>query len=177
MKKLIVASVAIATLVLAGCSTNPTADDKQKAQQDKILQEGTRQTGMPNIANFTERKELKAILEKRDQSNLITYMYTKNEMSGKWVFEGEAIGYPIPYSTEYTNPSYIASHMDSGYAVLPYADPNGLFSSQSTQADWIMRVDPKTGDVEPAFCEPNIYVTATKIPAYLCESWSIPAKY
>lgn len=180
MKKLfgIILSVGILGGILAGCSDiQPSADETQTAKQEKILQEGTRQTGMPNIVNFQERKELKAILEARDQANLVTYMYTQNQMDGKWVYQGEAIGFPIPYSTEYTNPSYVSDHYQGGYAILPQADPNGLFSSQSTPADWIMEINPATGKPEPTYMEPNVQVKTFKEPAYLCESYSLPKGY
>lgn len=180
MKKLIgiTLTVGILGMALAGCSdVQSTADQQQTDKQEKILEEGTRQTGMPNITNFTERKELKTILEARDQANLITYMYTQNQMDGKWVYQGETIGFPLPYSTEYTNPQYITDHYESGYAILPQADPNGLFSSQSTQADWIMAINPKTNQPEPEYMEPNVVVKMSKIPAYLCEAWSLPKNY
>lgn len=179
MKKLLMSILTVGILVgvLAGCSEESSSDQKQTDQESKMLDEATKQTGMPNIVNFQERKQLKAILEARDQANLVTYMYTQNEMDGKWVYQGEAIGFPIPYATEYTNPSYIANSYQSGYAILPQADPNGLFSSQSTSGDWIMAVNPKTGQPEPEYCEPNVVVKESKIPANLVEAWSLPQGY
>jgi hypothetical protein len=179
MKKLlgIILSVGLLGGVLAGCSATQSADDTQQMKQEKMLEQGTKETGMPTITNFQERKELKTILEARDTANLVTYMYTQSQMTGKWVYQGEAIGFPLPYSTEYTNPSYVSDHYNGGYAILPQADPNGLFSSQSTQADWIMAINPKTGKPEPMFCEPNIVVKESKIPANLCETWSLPSDY
>lgn len=179
MKKLLMTILSVGILggVLAGCSDTPSSDQKQSAQQETMLQEATKQTGMPNITNFQERKELKAILEARDTANLVTYMYTQNEMDGKWVYQGEAIGFPIPYATEYTNPSYVSSQYQSGYAILPQADPNGLFSSQNTAGDWIMAVNPKTGQPEPEYMEPNVVVKESKIPANLCEAYSLPQGY
>lgn len=180
MKKLLMTILSVGILggVLAGCSDGtPSSDQKQSAQQENMLQEATKQTGMPNITNFQERKELKSILEARDTANLVTYMYTQNEMDGKWVYQGEAIGFPIPYATEYTNPSYVADSYQSGYAILPQADPNGLFSSQNTAGDWIMAVNPKTGQPEPEYMEPNVVVKESKIPANLVEAYSLPQGY
>lgn len=181
MKKLVgvVLTGFIGLGLLAGCSESPpSADEAQHNQQEKMLEEGTKQTGMPNIVNFQERKELKSILEARDQANLVTYMYTQNQMDGKWVYQGESIGFPIPYSTEYTNPEQgVYGSYNGEYISLPQGDPNGLFSSQNTAGDWIMAVNPKTGQPEPEYMEPNVVVKESKIPANLCEAYSLPANY
>lgn len=39
---------------------------------------------------------LKEIYEMRDNPDLICYWYTKNDMSGKWVYQGECVGYVMP---------------------------------------------------------------------------------
>lgn len=164
--------------VLAGCNDQPSSDQVQSKKQEKILQEGTRQTGMPNITNFNQRKQLKGIYEEVDKADIITYLYTKNDMDGKYIYEGEALGFPIPYSTEYTNPSYISDSMSQGgYAILPQADPDGLFHSQSTQADWIMEINPADGKAYPTFMEPNVKDRLFKEPANMCEPWSLPKGY
>jgi hypothetical protein len=179
MKKLLILMLSVGVLggILGGCSETPSSDQIQQDKQEKMLQQGTKETGMPTIVNFQERKELKTILEARDTANLITYLYTQNSMDGKWVYQGEAIGFPIPYSTEYTNPTKVDNDYSSSRVTVDQADPNGLFSSQSTQADWIMAINPKTGKPEPMFCEPNIVVKESKISANLCESWSLPSDY
>lgn len=179
--KWVLGGVGIALLIgLTGCSTTSTADQKQTQQESKMLNQATSETGMPSITNFTERKELKTILELRDKANLLTYLYTQNQMDGKWVYQGEAIGFPIPYSTEYTNPNYIVpadQYGATGVAILPQADPNGLFPSGNTQADWIMKINPATGKPVPAYIEPNVYVLTYKLPANMVESWSLPKGY
>lgn len=69
------------------------SDSKQRKQQEALLDEATKQVGMPAIKNFRERKLLKDILEMRDQTGLTTYTYVFNEMQGKLVFLGETIGF------------------------------------------------------------------------------------
>ena len=53
---------------VVGCEQ--TSDEIQHDQQEKLLKEGTAQTGMPAIKNFRERKLVKDILELRDQDDL-----------------------------------------------------------------------------------------------------------
>ena len=165
MKKMILFVVA-AMLSIVGCiEEKKSSDSIQRQQQEKILAEGTAQTGMPSIKNFRERKLLKDIFELRDQSGLVTYTYLWNEMQGKKVFFCDSIGYGIPYATQYTNPQKIAdSYSQGGFAILPQADPNGLFSPASANGTWVMCKNPQSNDVKPVFIEPNVIVSPFKLP-------------
>lgn len=161
-------------LFLTACpDSKPTSDDIQAQEQEKILKEGTAQTGMPAIVNFQERKLLKLIYELRDQANLTTYTYLENmnpvpvhgvtALGGKLTFMGESIGFGIPYATEYTNPQKIQEYRTNvGYAVLPQADPNGLFSPSSAEGTWVLMKDPNDKDVHPTYVEPRIVVSTFK---------------
>ncbi|MBX4204564.1 MAG: hypothetical protein KW788_00040 [Candidatus Doudnabacteria bacterium] len=168
--KLSLAILAALTLILAGCDIPPqdarTSDQKQAAQQETILQEGTAQTGMPAIKNFRERKLMKDILEMRDQNGLVTYTYLFGENSAKVCFFGNTVGYGLPYSTQYTNPQKIAeknTFQSGSYAILPQADPNGLFSPQAAEGTWILMKDPKGTETKPVYIEPRILTTPFKL--------------
>ena len=164
MKKLILILVGVA--MLAGCDVaeNKSSDKVQQQQQEQILQESAAQTGMPAIKNFRERKLLKEIIELRDQDGLTTYTYIVAEMTGKLVFLGESIGYGIPYATQYTNPQKIADQQhQTGYAILPQADPNGLFSPSSADGTWVMLKDPNGGKVRPVLVEPRCVVSSFRL--------------
>ncbi len=152
-----------------GCIGEPTSDDIQRKDQEKILAEGTAQTGMPAIKNFRERKILKDIIELRDQTGLATYTYLWSDMQGKLVFLCNSIGYGIPYATQYTNPqklslSYYANN-GGGWVegVVPQADPNGLFSPESAEGTWVMCKDPHGKEVRPLYIEPRIIVSQFKL--------------
>jgi len=128
------------------------------------MQEAQAQTGMPAIKNFREKKILKAIYEMRDQENLTTYTYTIAEQTGKLVFVGESIGFAIPAATQFTNPQMIAERgHQSGYAVLPQADPNGLYSPASAEGSWVLMVDPESGKPRPVYFEPRVVVSPFKL--------------
>lgn len=154
-KKLGIAVLAAAILIpLAGCEES--SDSVQRVQQERILKEGSAQTGMPAISNFRERKLVKMLLEMRDQENLITYTYTYAEGSGKLSFFCQSVGYGIPYAIQYTNPQRYV-YNGSG-AVLPQADPNGLFMPDSADATWVMCRSDK-GEVKPVYVEPKVIVS------------------
>lgn len=153
---------------LAGCDNS--SDAKQRREQEVVLAEATAQTGLPAIKNFRERKLLKDILELRDQEGLVTYTYIENQLSkvvagrtalgGKLTYLGESVGYGIPYATQYTNPMK-ALRYDG--AVIPQADPNGLFSPASAEGTWILLKDPNGFYTKPIYIEPRIVVLPFKL--------------
>jgi len=155
----------LAMVVLMGCDPRQKdSDEQQRAQSERLLAEGTAQTGMPAIKNFRERKLLKDILELRDQSGLVTYTYLWNEFNGKKVFFCESIGYGIPYATQYTNPMKVTNggsapqtHIEN--VTIPQADPSGLFSPAAAEGTWVMCKDPNGKSVKPVYVEPRIIVS------------------
>lgn len=156
---------------LIGCDSQLSSDDIQRNQQEQILQEATKQTGMPAIKNFRERKILKDILELRDQDGLVTWTYTQNAYTGKFRLLGETVGYGIPYSTQYTNPEKL-QYMGSswGYHTLPQADPNGLYSPSSAEGTWVLMKDPGSSKIAPVYIEQRIIVSPFKLPAGVVEN-------
>lgn len=157
-----------------GCDEPQDSDDIQKQQSEVLLREATAQVGMPAIKNFRERKILKDIIELRDQEGLVTYTYLENmnptvvpgktALGGKLTYLGESIGYAISAATQFTNPQKIEDQLyHGGYAILPQADPNGLFSPSSAEGSWVLMRNPETGEVEPQYTEPRVAVFTYKL--------------
>ncbi len=149
--------------LLTACDRPPSSDDIQRGQQERILQEGTAQVGMPAIKNFRERKMLKDIIELRDQEGLTTYTYIWSDMQGKKIFLCNSIGYGIPYATQFTNPMKMEYQASKGVYTLPQADPNGLFSPASAEGTWVLCKDPNGTAVKPIYIEPRIIVSPFKL--------------
>lgn len=146
---------------LCGCSPVITKNsDKVMAEQTEMaMQEANAQIGMPAIKNFQERKLAKMIFELRDREDLICYAYIVNAMKGELVYIGKCLGFGLPYSVQYTNPEVIADSLyQGGYAILPQADPNGLFMPEGLSATWLMMLD-KNGEPHPVYVEPEIMVS------------------
>ena len=158
-----------------GCgNTAPSADDKERTLQEAMLKEATAQIGMPAIVNFREKKLLKEIFERRDQG-LVTYTYAYSEMMGCFTFVGETVGYPIPYTTQYTNPQKFERVGLSGggysYQTLPQADPNALFSPGSADATWSLMKDPAGKALGPIYSEPKLFASPFKMrDEVICEN-------
>ena len=149
MKKFIFIILA-SLIVFIGCDS---ADENDCRQQEEMQKEAQAQTGLPAITHFREKKSFKMLMEMCDQEKLITYIYTFSQFQGKFIFIGKAIGFPIPMSTEYTNPSKVTTN-----GVIPQADPNGLFKPASADGTWVMLLD-KKGEPHPAYFEEKINAT------------------
>lgn len=174
MKNIKILTIVIIVLTTISCVTKvktPTADKDQQNATELSLHEANKQIGMPAIVNFQERKVFKQILELRDQEDLITYCYLANELNGKiGQFIGKGIGYGVPAATQFTSPLKlvdvnhygIQSYQANDAAVVPQADPNGLFMPTATSATWYMLLD-KKGKPHPVYIEPLIIVSPIKL--------------
>lgn len=148
-------------------------DDKQAEQTEQLQKQSSSKLGMPNIKNFYEKSMMKTIMEDCDDSNLITYAYTKNEMTGKFTYLGEAMGYGLPYGTEYTNPKRVAKNSETNHSddvTLPQADPNGLYKAENVDATWIMLIDPATKQAKPVYIESQVMISPFKLSKNLLDN-------
>jgi hypothetical protein len=152
----VVANVIVWFLFVANKSTS---DQLQHDQQEVLLQAATA-TGMPAIVNFAERKMLKRILEIRDQAiNTTTYIV---DMNGRPHKICDSIGYGFPYSTQFTNPS----QNPLKDVVISQAEPNGLFSSPTSEGTWISCVDPANKhNIQVVYVEPRVIVSPFPLSA------------
>lgn len=163
--------------LLSGCVWNTSkAREEERQYQEELMQQANDVVGQPEITNFYEKKQAKEIFELRDDSSLVCYAYTKCEGSGKYVYLGRCMGYGLPYSTQYTAPEGIVIRNGNSY-VLPQADPNGLYLPEGMTATWLYLIDETTGEPQITYAEPEIMVSQGKLPARICESWSLPENY
>jgi hypothetical protein len=145
-------------------STNKgsTAEEDQTKKTDKILDEINAELGLPDITNFQMKRTMKMVNELCDKADLICYAYLQAEYSGKLVYIGRCIGFGVPFSAQYTNPEKLV-HTDlgqyNGNTTLPQADPNGLYMPTSSQATWLLMVNPANGDQELVYFESTINVS------------------
>lgn len=176
-KRFIVVLVLITLLALPlfGCG-EPTVDSEQAHQNEQMVSEANRQVGMPSIVNFTERKLQREIMELRDRADLITYLYTIN-FDGQFIYIGKGIGFGLPESVQFTNPQYIANSYNGGYAILPQADPTGLYMPDNLNGTWYPLINEQTGDTELIRMESTMTVTQSKLPRRLVAEWSLPSDY
>jgi hypothetical protein len=136
-----------------------TTDQLQHDQQEALLRAADTAIGMPAIVNFEERKMLKRILGIRDQAiNTTTYIV---DMNGHLHKICDGIGYGFPLSTQFTNPAQNPLKT----VVLSQAEPNGLFSSPTSEGTWISCVDPVTKNMQVVYVEPRVIVSPFPLAA------------
>lgn len=170
MKKILLATtlaVMTATTAHAGWFDvePPSSDEAISDQMEKLLKEGERQTGMPGITNFTEKRMVKWLYELRDQPNYRTYTYIVT-MSGKLIKICDSVGYGINASIQYSNPEKIVpidNGQYTGEGTMPQAEPNGLFMPEGLAATYVMCVDGAKDDVKAIYIEPEIIVSPIEL--------------
>lgn len=177
MKKKMFAIIAIFAMMI--CMLVGCGETEENQYTKELMNQAYDAVGFPDVSNYFERAQLKEIYELRDDPNLICYWYTKNDMSGKWIYQGKCIGYGIPYTTSMTASESLqridttAGHQ---WEIVPLAEPNGLYASPSTSATWILSVN-EDGGITPIYVESEITVSQTKMAARLCEDWSLDESY
>ena len=173
-KLLVVGFIGILMASLIGCG-----ESEENQYTKDLMNNAYDAVGFPDVSNYFERQQLKEIYELRDDPKLICYWYTKNEMNGKWIYQGECIGYGIPYTTSMTaseSLQKIQTSVGAEWEIVPLAEPNGLYASPSTSATWILTTN-KEGNITPTYVESEITVSQNKLDKRLCEDWSIPENY
>lgn len=177
-KKVVILIALTMIIALFSCGFSSCTDSsarRDKEYSEEMKEQIADSIGYPDLANFFEYAQLKEIYELRDDPDLICYWYTKCEYTGKWIYEGQCIGYGIPYSASITSPDKI--YYNSSGAVVAQAEPNGIYTNGlSTSATWILTID-SDGSITPDYVEQTIRVTQEKIPAQKCEDWSLPSDY
>jgi len=170
MKKfLIAAAIAAMTATTANAGwfdePAPSSDEAVADQMEKLLKEGERQTGLPAITNFTEKRMVKWLYELRDQPNYRTYTYIVT-MNGTLIKICDSVGYGINASIQYSNPDkvvdyeeFVGDRIDAHVGTLPQAEPNGLFMPEGLAATYVMCVDGTSEDVKAVYLEPEIIVS------------------
>jgi len=170
MRKFIKLSLVFVTMVLIATglgASEKSADQIQAEKTAQAMNDANKQIGMPAIKNWQEKKFLKMLYELRDQAGIVRYAYLKSLKSGKPIYLGKCIGYGLPYCVQFSNPERVA-HQDTSHSgsfgTMPQPEPNGLFMPQTLSATWLMMINPKTGEPEPVYVEPEIIVNPFPLP-------------
>ncbi len=146
-----------------------TSDQKSAQQQEQLVAQSNTLLGMPAITNFTEKRMLKMLYELRDRSDLVTYAYYLDLNGGRHkVCPKNAIGYGIPYATQYSSPQRVAKWAElpeHGNLVLPQPEPNGLFMPSAADGTWVMCLAPDGKSIKPVYVEPRVLVYPFEMPS------------
>lgn len=160
-------------LILGGCQEDNSGAARETRATLQMSEEAAVTVGMPAVKNYSEKRQLKAIYELRDNANLVTYTYTI-DLNGKRhkVCPTTSIGFGIPYSTQYTAPKALryakpqypvgadrnssSSEWRSYEAEQP--EPNGLYMPSQADGTWVLCMHPNGKDLAPTYVEPRVIV-------------------
>jgi hypothetical protein len=166
----------IGVLSLAACNEDQSGATREQRQTQMNQNQASTIVGMPGIVNFTEKRNLKMIYELRDQESLVTYTYYLDLNGGKHkVCPTTSVGYPFPYSTQYTAPKALRH----GWAVWPNGqqssagmdweadqpEPNGLYMPQSAEGSWVICLNPDGKTLNPIYVEPRVIASPFALKA------------
>ncbi len=165
IKVLALMAVTMLTATANSCSSESTADTRERTATAQLTQQASTQVGMPAITRFTEKRNLKMLYELRDDPKLATFTYTQ-DMNGGLHKICDSMGYGFPYATQYTSsqkdtfyPDGLGNTGTSVHFQMPQPEPNGLFMPGSADGTWIMCLNPATKEIAPLYVEPRVIVS------------------
>jgi len=135
-------------ILTAACDTSPQAASESGQVNNQQTIYSTNQP-LHKYDYSPERDELQQIYDARMKvANTWTVVYSM----GKPIFVCPSKGYPIPYTTQLTNPSQVDYNANSagGNVAIPQSEPNGLYTGQSS-ATWVLCI--RNGQLEPVYAE------------------------
>lgn len=137
--------LAVALPLIAASCTDP-AQSSYDGQQTAINKWGQPGNG---ITTYYEYEQMQEIYKLRDDPKLILNAYLFSQQTGQLTCLGKVEGFGVPYGTQESPPS-------SGTQAVP--EPNALYPSQDTSADWIQLIGPD-GKPHVTFAEPDLIIT------------------
>jgi len=132
MKKLIALLVAItAVFALSACTDTGSARAKDEAASEAILQDLQKAHPVPKFKYSQYRQNLVEIVTAQAESTPTTTFFFNQGVKDP-VATCPSIGFPIPTTSQLTNPEQIGAGTSSGgYTTLPQVEPNGVFTGDS----------------------------------------------
>lgn len=140
---------ALLIIALAACDTGDQAAT-ESVQVNSQQNTYSKSQPLHQYDYSPERDELQQIYDARMKVvNTWTVIYSM----GRPIFVCPSKGYPIPYTTQLTNPDQVQGTA----AVVPQAEPNGLYTGTSA-ATWVLCIRTLPGgktEIDPVYSEPD----------------------
>ena len=158
MKKLLAAFIAV-VLVVAACGAQQTSSTSQEqnvvnSQQDQY----NKAQPIPFYDYSLQRQALIDIYNSQNQDSQTWDVVTS--YSGQFLFQCEAVGWPIPADSQLSNPLQVVvgdsagSSSNYAYGTVGQAEPNGIYTG-NTQGTYILCSRPD-GKISPVYTENNV---------------------
>lgn len=147
MKKVLF--ILLISFLLFGCEASQT--DIEQAQQGDAVKSITQNQPIPDLGGYSFERQvvIETYLARNNTVSTYAYMIT---MDGKMLEICASIGYPIPYSTQLTNPQVLTWQTTSINGVVANPEPNGLYPPDNAAATLVQCVN-EDGSVSPVYIE------------------------
>jgi len=142
-----IAALGLIGFAAAACSSNAVYTDQNTVnKQQEIYQ----QVQPVPLFDFSEQRHtLIQIYQAKNQARQ-TWAVIQS-ITGEFIYACPSIGFPIPADTQLTNPE---QNLGSG-AVVPQAEPDGLYTSANTDATYVLCIR-ANGNVVPIYTEQKV---------------------
>lgn len=143
---------------LIGCSSS--SSNIEHSQQEQGIKALLANQPVPDLGGWSFERQvmIDTYIARNKMVNTYTYLFL--EYTGKIVKICDSKGYPIPYSTELTNPT---QWVGSG-AVIGNPEPSGLYPPPTANATLVQCVI-GDGQVVPTYWENNVFALPYPIQA------------
>jgi hypothetical protein len=145
-KSIVLALVLVVAFVLSACSASDQAQYAEREQQGAGVLAIVQNQPIPNLGGYSFERQImiETYLARNNTVSTFAYLFT---FDGKIVEICPSIGYPIPYSTQLSNP------FDMSGRANPEA--NSLYPPSNTAATLVQCVN-SDGSVSPTYIEDNV---------------------
>ena len=150
--------VLVLVIVLAvACSASETAVRTEREQQGAGVLAIVQNQPVPDLGGWSFEREIVRQTYIARNTTVATYSYAMT-FDGRVIELCSSIGYPIPYSTQLTNPEQPSG---SGYPI-PNPEPNSLYPPGNALATLVQCVNPD-GTVSPMYFEPEVFAVPYRL--------------
>jgi hypothetical protein len=149
MKKILVVLFVLIAFVLVSCYGGDTQSIEQGQQREAVNSIMVNQP-IPDLGGYSFERQIVIETYLARNNTIATYAYMIS-MDGKIIEICPSIGYPIPYSTQLTNPLRTVGDLNTT-SVIANSEPNGLYPPGDAAATLVQCVQPD-GSVSPVYIE------------------------
>lgn len=162
MKRLVVGIVLVSFLAFLSVGCTKSSKGSTQLQQDQAVvgQQQDIYSKAQTIPLFNYSQTRQSLIEINTAlANGVTTWSVFTSYTGVPLYSCPSIGFPIPADTQLTNPEQLVriKISDGNYieGTLPQAEPNGTYTSQNTNATYVLCVR-NNGSVAAVYSEPMV---------------------
>ena len=149
-------------LALVACSASDQTVRMEQQQQGAGTLAIVNNQPVPDLGGWSFERSIVISTYLARNRTIATYAYTMT-FDGRVIEICPSIGYPIPYSTQLTNPQQFYT---SGGGVIAQPEPNGLYPPATAAATLVQCANPD-GTVSPTYFEQDVFALPYRIQADL----------